>query len=81
MKRAMLVLLLLTTVPAIAEDKPAQKPAQDVAYSTSSLDLSIPKLPPRFAGHDPQCIYDTLTKRLSPKKEFETTQQYQTPAV
>ena len=53
----------------------AQEPK--LAYSTSVLDTSVQQLPRRFAGHDPKRIYAALTKKFTPKGEFESTQQYQ----
>ena len=58
-------------------EEPATTPSEELDYSMSSVDLSADKLPPKFAGHDPEYIYKTLASRFRPKGEFETTPEFE----
>lgn len=51
--------------------------ANDDHYSTSAIDLTTQKLPPNYAGNDPELIYSQFDKKFGAKGEFETTLQYQ----
>lgn len=53
------------------------KSVSNVAYSAFPIDKSIERLPLEFAAQDPQQIYNALVEKFGPKREFESTPQYQ----
>lgn len=51
-------------------------PQHDIKQNSFPFDTSVSKLPVNFQGHNIIELYETLSRRLSAKGEFETSQAY-----
>jgi hypothetical protein len=74
-----LILFLLINSPFAKELQNNKRiKSKTNSYDNKSFNLSSEKLPENYLGHDIKRVFATLSKRLTTKGEFETTEEYQT---
>lgn len=81
MKRIFLfitIFALLQLYPVLAQrtKRPIQQ-KRSGPYATSAFDVNATKMPPNYKAHDIAAVYASLEKKMGPKGEFESTEQYQ----